>query len=164
MGISTNYYVGYHVRVENKKFEESNFYLRKHCSNAGCNNFAGSISGSFCADCGYTTMESMTEAKKTTTTGLPEAFRIRNDEDAFAVFYSDDRTSIFLIPNYMHMAAKYGVLTEEFERAGITSLGIIGPFAEKFDEFRESYASFLKTLDEASITYHVEYGIVKYYY
>lgn len=41
---------------------------------------------------------------------------------------------------------------------------VIGPFSEKFDEFRESYASFLKTLDEAGIKYNVEYGIVKYYY
>lgn len=164
MGISTNYYVGYHVRVENKEFQESNLYLRKHCSKNICKNFSVSISGSFCEDCGSPAMESMTESKKTTTTGLPEAFLIRNDEDAFAVFYSDDRASIFLIPNYRHMAAKYGILTEEFERAGVTSLGIIGPFAEKFDEFRESYASFLKTLDEASIKYHVEYGIVKYYY
>ncbi len=164
MGLSTHYYVGYHVKVENKEFEESNFYLRKHCSNTGCNNFAGSIDGSFCADCGSPSMESMTESKTTSTSGLPEAFHIHNDEDALSVFYSDNGNSIFLIPNYSFMRAKYGVLTDEFERAGITSLGIIGPFAEKSDEFRESYASFLKTLDDAGIKYNVEYGIVKYYY
>ncbi len=164
MGLSTHYYVGYHVKVENKEFEESSFYLRKHCSNTGCNNFVGNIDGSFCTDCGSPAMESMTEIKENRKSGLPENFRIRNDEDALAVFYSDNGKSIFLIPNYQYMATEYGVLTDEFDQAGTTSLGIIGPFAEKFDEFRESYASFLKTLDDASIKYNVEYGIVKYYY
>lgn len=164
MGLSTHYYVGYHVRVENKEFEESNFYLRKHCCNNTCNNFTGSIEGNFCPNCGSPSMESMTETRETTTSGLPEAFYIRNDEDALSVFRSDNGYSIFLIPNYSFMRDKYGVLTDEFEQAGITSLGIIGPFVEKFDEFRESYKTFLKILDDAGIKYNVEYGIVKYYY
>lgn len=166
MGIRTYYYVGYHVRVENKEkeLEESDLYLRKHCSNSECHNFNSSIETNFCADCGFSSIKSITEITENIMTGLPKEFHIRNDDYSFEIFHSDNRDSIFLIPNYTFMREKYGVLTDEFHQADITSLDIIGPFAEKFDEFRESYASLLKTLDDAGIKYNVEYGIVKYFY
>lgn len=161
MGLSTHYYLGYHVKVETQKRTKETTYLRKHCGNNSCEKFKGTITGNFCEVCGTPSMESMTPEYTTVMAGLPDELKM---DERLSHFYSDDGKFIYLIPNYMNARAKFGLLTEEFDNAGVASIIVPGFYAEEFDEFREYYASYLQVLDDAGSKYAVEYGIVKYYY
>lgn len=163
MGMYSDIYIGYHVKVDAKSRVEETTYLRRHCSNNSCVNFDGSISSNFCPSCGGTAMESVTPQVKTVRGTLPDEFVDRNN-DTFQVFRHDDGNSIFLLPNRFSEQEKFGPITDEFRNGGITSVIVHGYFAEEFDEFREYYASLLKILDDADLKYNVEYGVVKYYH
>lgn len=163
MGISENFYVGYHARVFHPDREEQVSYSRKHCSNVSCPQYVRTIDSKFCPDCGTTSMESQTIKTGTAYGGLPDEFMAENI-DRLQCFDHDDGESSLLIPNLYADLARFSPITREFRDGGNISVPVLGPLAEGFDEFRETYAKLLKLLDNANLKYTIEYGAVKYYY